>query len=50
FHWTLAEQRARENETVRTTIGNLSQIFNTSAIWIYELSSPYIFFIKYFSK
>ncbi|CAF4977292.1 unnamed protein product, partial [Rotaria sp. Silwood1] len=45
FHWTLAEQRARENETVRTTIGNLSQIFNTSAIWIYELSSPYIFFI-----
>ncbi|CAF4111817.1 unnamed protein product [Rotaria sp. Silwood2] len=28
-HWTPAEQRARQNETVRTTIGNLSQTFNT---------------------
>ncbi|CAF1139433.1 unnamed protein product [Rotaria sordida] len=30
FHWTPAEQRARLNETVRTTIGNLSRTFNTS--------------------
>ncbi|CAF4099298.1 unnamed protein product [Rotaria sordida] len=30
FHWTPAEKRARRNETIRTTIGNLSQIFNTS--------------------
>jgi hypothetical protein len=30
FHWTLAEQRARQNETVRTTIGQLSQTFNPS--------------------
>ncbi|CAF1531755.1 unnamed protein product [Rotaria sp. Silwood1] len=30
FHWTTAEQRARQNEIIRTTIGNLSRIFNTS--------------------
>ncbi|UJR31747.1 hypothetical protein I4U23_019225 [Adineta vaga] len=30
FHWTAAEQRARQNETIRTTISNLSRIFNTS--------------------
>ncbi|CAF1552281.1 unnamed protein product, partial [Rotaria sp. Silwood1] len=30
FHWTPAEIRARQNETVRTTIGNLSQTFSTS--------------------
>ncbi|CAF1624746.1 unnamed protein product [Rotaria sp. Silwood1] len=30
FHWTPAEQRARQNETIRTTVGNLSQTFNTS--------------------
>ncbi|CAF3791141.1 unnamed protein product [Adineta steineri] len=29
-HLTPAEQRARQNETVRTTIGNLSQTFSTS--------------------
>ncbi|CAF2118844.1 unnamed protein product [Rotaria magnacalcarata] len=30
FHWTAAEQRARQSEIVRTTIGNLSRLFNTS--------------------
>ncbi|CAF3792998.1 unnamed protein product [Rotaria sp. Silwood1] len=30
FHWTLDQQNARQNETVRTTIGNLSQTFSTS--------------------
>jgi hypothetical protein len=30
FHWTAAEQRAQQNETIRTTIGNLSGVFNTS--------------------
>ncbi|CAF3878144.1 unnamed protein product [Rotaria sp. Silwood1] len=30
FHWTPAEQHARQNETIRTTVGNLSQTFNTS--------------------
>ncbi|CAF1088486.1 unnamed protein product [Rotaria sordida] len=30
FHWTTAEQRARQNDIIRTTIGNLSRIFNTS--------------------
>ncbi|CAF0837890.1 unnamed protein product [Adineta steineri] len=30
YHLTPAEQRARQNETVRTTIGNLSQTFSTS--------------------
>lgn len=32
FHWTTAEQRARQNDTIRTTIGNLSRVFNTSVI------------------
>ncbi|CAF3073352.1 unnamed protein product [Rotaria sp. Silwood2] len=30
FHWTTAEQRARQSEIIRITIGNLSGIFNTS--------------------
>ncbi|CAF4221820.1 unnamed protein product, partial [Rotaria magnacalcarata] len=29
-HWTPAEQRARQNETVRTVMGNLTQMLNTS--------------------
>ncbi|CAF0797390.1 unnamed protein product [Rotaria sordida] len=30
YHWTNDEQRARFNETVRTTVGNLSFTFNTT--------------------
>ncbi|CAF3334120.1 unnamed protein product [Rotaria socialis] len=30
YHWTVAEQRARNNETVRTTVGNMSRILNTT--------------------
>ena len=29
FHWTPAQQRARQNETVRTTISNLSRVLTT---------------------
>ncbi|CAM4839950.1 unnamed protein product, partial [Rotaria magnacalcarata] len=29
-HWTPAEERARQNETVRTTIGNLTELLNTT--------------------
>lgn len=28
FHWTPADQRARENETIRTTIDHLPTVFN----------------------
>ncbi|CAF0951778.1 unnamed protein product [Didymodactylos carnosus] len=30
YHWTIAEQRGRDSETVRTTVGNLSVILNTT--------------------
>ncbi|CAF0871999.1 unnamed protein product [Rotaria sordida] len=31
YHWTSAEQRARDNETVRTTIGDLALTLNTTS-------------------
>ncbi|CAF2512910.1 unnamed protein product [Rotaria sp. Silwood2] len=31
FHWNSAEQRARDNETVRTTIADLALTFNTTS-------------------
>ncbi|CAF0725068.1 unnamed protein product [Adineta steineri] len=30
FHWTPADQRARQNDTIRTSLHNLSRILNTS--------------------
>ncbi|CAF1080903.1 unnamed protein product, partial [Rotaria sordida] len=44
FHWTPAEKHARKNETVRTTIGNLSQTFNTSFDFTNYLR--YIYFLS----
>jgi hypothetical protein len=54
FHWTAAEQRARQNETIRTTIGNLTQIFNTSVnsflIYLIKISLFLSFFGGKFSS
>ncbi|CAF3718768.1 unnamed protein product [Adineta steineri] len=30
YHWTVAEQHARDNETIRTTVDDLSTILNTT--------------------
>ncbi|CAF1075040.1 unnamed protein product [Adineta ricciae] len=42
FHWTLAEQRARQNETVRTTIGNLSRVINTTFDFANNIRQNYL--------
>ncbi|CAF1051487.1 unnamed protein product [Adineta ricciae] len=42
YHLTPAEQRAKQNETVRTTIGNLSQTFTTDFEFTNYLRQVYL--------
>ena len=44
FHWTDDEQRARHNETVRTTVGNLLSIFNTTVSFCFYFFFYCVFF------
>ncbi|CAF3611902.1 unnamed protein product [Rotaria sp. Silwood1] len=43
YYWTKSEQRARYNETLRTTISNLSHILNTSFDFTTYLRRAYLF-------
>ncbi|CAF4830699.1 unnamed protein product [Rotaria sp. Silwood1] len=43
YYWTYDEQQARHNETVQTTISNLSRTLNTSFNFMTYLRDAYIF-------
>ncbi|CAF1189094.1 unnamed protein product [Rotaria sp. Silwood1] len=43
YHWTESEQRLRDNETIRTTVGNLAQSFKVDFDFTNYLRQSYLF-------